>query len=140
MSLGAARQGGVERDVELRRRNIYVPWGIGVIGPRVPDGASRTNELPGPFIPEFVIEETAAPEVLAGPRVVGGDGIPARPAVGQNVQTRQAPGQVARFVVGGVLRGDQPDVFGDACQRGKLRDGVGTTGDVEIQDLAVLLP
>ena len=87
-----------------------------------------------------MIEETAASEVLPGPRVVGGDGIPPRPAPGENVQTRQPPGQVRRLVVRGVLRGDQTDVLGDTCQRGKLCDGVGATGDVEIEDLAVLLP
>jgi hypothetical protein len=31
-------------------------------------------------------------------------------------------------------------LLGDACQRAQLRDGIGTTGDVEIVDLAVLLP
>ena len=149
----AARQRRIERDVELRCRKIQVPCGIrirpelavggggdGIVGPRIPDRAGRANELSGPFVPELVIEKTAASEVLPGPRVVGGDGIPPRPAPRQNVQTCQTPGQVRRLVVRGVLRGDQTDAVGDACQRGKLCDGVGATGDVEIEDLAVLLP
>jgi hypothetical protein len=112
--------------------------GDGVVGPRVPDCAGRADELAGAFVSQLVIEETAAAEILPGPGIVGGDGVPPCPAPGQNVQACQPPGQVAGFVVGGVLRGDQTDVLGDACQRGQLRDGVWATGDVEIQDLAVL--
>ena len=140
MPLRAARQGGVKSDVELRCRKIKVPWSIGVVVPRVPDRAGRVDELAGPFVPQFVIEEAAAPKILPGPGVVGGDGIPSRPAPRQNVQACQASGQVAGFVVGGVLRGHQADAFGDACQRRKLCDGIGTTGDIEVKDLAVLLP
>jgi hypothetical protein len=111
----------------------------GVVGPRVPDRAGGADELAGALVSQCVIKEAAAPEVLAGPGVVGGDGVPPRPAPGKEVEACQATGQVAGFVVRGVLRGDQADVLGDACERGQLRDRIRATGDVQIQDLAVLL-
>ena len=97
----------------------------------------RGEELLGAAVAVGVVEVAAAAEVGAGPRVVGGDDVPAGAAAGQQVEPGEAAGQVGRLVVRGVGGRHEPDVGGDGGERGELGDRLGAAGDVEVVDEAV---
>lgn len=113
----------------LRRRAV---GGDGVRTPGVPDALGGLHESLGVGVPVGMVQVATAAEVLPGPGVVRGDDVPGRPSPGEQVQGVQPVSQVRRVVVGGVLRGHQPDLAGDlgqGCQHGL---GVGPADHVEV--------
>ena len=91
----------------------------GAVVPGVPDPLGGLHERFGVDVAVGVVEVAAAAEVRAGPGVVRGDDVPGGAAAGDQVQRGQPVGQVRGIVVGGVLRGHQPDVGGHRGQRGQ---------------------
>ena len=129
VALRAARQGRAEVDVE-----VVAADGAPVDGARRPPRrrrrsrrrrrrrasrprwrAGHVEELLGAPVAVGVVEVAAAAEVLPGPRVVGGHHVPAGAALGEQVETGQAAGQVGGLVERGVGGGDQPDPLGAAA-------------------------
>ena len=152
VALRAARHGEVAADVELlavvlerpgRTRAHELPGRrVGddlVLGPRVPQLPGGADELAGPHVAVGVVEEAAAPEVLAGERVRRRDDVPRRPPARQVVERGQLAGQLVGLVVRGVERAGQPEVGRHPGQRGEDRQRVGPADDVEVVDLAPLL-
>ena len=79
------------------------------------------DELGGPVVALAVVEEAAAPEVLAGEGVGRGDRVPGGPAAAQVVEGGELAGQLVGLVERGVERGGEADVVGDRGQRRRAR-------------------
>ncbi len=152
VALRAARHVEIAEDAELRpavgelARRTGAHEGatcdIGhqvVVGPRIPERPCRCDELAGTRVALAVVEEAAAPEVLAGECVGRRDHVPHRPPVRQVIQGGQLTGEFVRLAEGGVERSGQTDVGGHGRERSEHGQRVGTADGVEIVDQTVLL-
>jgi hypothetical protein len=107
--------------------------------PGVEQLPGRLQEGPRPLVPGFLRQEAAAPEVLAGERVPGGDDVPGGPAAGQVIEAGELARHLIRLVERGVDRAGQAEPVGDRSQRGEHGEGVRAAHHVQVVDLAVLL-
>ena len=98
------------------------------------------HELAGPAVALLLGQEAAAPEVLAGEGVPRRDHVPGTAPAGEVIER----GELARHLVGLVERRvdgpGQSQPVRDRGQSGKDGEGVGAADDVEVVDLASLLP
>ncbi len=144
-ALRAARHVEVALDVE-----VPAPVGEGP-GPRVAqEGAgSRVGgdlravpgveqlggggqELPGAGVAVLTRQESAAPEVLAGEGVPGGDHVPGGPALREVVERGELAGHLIGLVEGGVDGAGQAQALGHRGQGGEHREGVGPADHVQV--------
>src|SRR6202167_6780817 len=84
----------------------------GVGCPAVPEFACHAEELLGSLVTGGVVEEAAAPEVLAGEGVRRGDDVTARTAVGQMVEGGELPCDLEGLVERGVDGSGQTETVG----------------------------
>jgi hypothetical protein len=152
VTLRAARQRWQQVDVELgaalanpRNRAGTRPGPhlgrvrCGRVGPTVPGRAGDGEELLGTPVPVRVVEVAAAPEVRAGPGIVGGHDVPPGSPAGEQVEAGEPAGEVDRLVEGRVRGADQADPVGDGGQRGELGDRVRPAGHVQVVNAPVHL-
>lgn len=148
-ALRAARHGEAAGDVELltperERTGIgsgqespAVLVGDDVVDvPRIPQGPNRIQCLLGPHIPVGRIEEAAAPEVLSGEGVEGGDHVPGGASAGEVIEGGELAGQFVGLVERGVDGAREAEVLGDRGDSGQHAESVGTADDVLVEDLA----
>lgn len=120
MPLRGARDGELALDPELRPA-VGEAMPLPVRGPGVPQLPGGGEELGGPRVPVGPVQIAAAPEVLAGEGVRGGDDVPGGPARAEMVERGEPPGQFVRLVEGGVDRTGQAEPVGDGGER--VQDG-----------------
>src|SRR5690606_13595000 len=107
--------------------------------PGVPQLTRQADELGRPPVPVGVVEVAAPAEVLAGEGVVGGHHVPRGPALAEVIQRGQPPGQLIRFVEGGVDGGGQADPLGHRGQGAEHGERLGPADHVEVVDAALVL-
>ena len=120
-------------------------------GSRCPTARGRGDELGGPGVrgPPFErirelgevgpVEIAAAPEVLPGEGVGGGDDVPGGPAVAEVVEGGEPAGQFVRLVEGRVDGGGEAEPVGDGGQSAQHREGLGSADHVQIVDAPLVL-
>ena len=138
MPLRRCRRGGHTTDGELRTPMVDQSRLTRFV-PAVPELACHGDELLGPVVPVGVVQEAAAPEVLACEGVGRGDHVPAGPSVREMVQRSELPCHIEGFVEGGVDGAHQPKPFGDGAEGGQHCERIGPAHHVEVMDSATVL-
>ncbi len=110
-----------------------------VRGGGVPQFTGGGDELGGAGVAVGPVEEAAAPEVLPGERVEGGDDVPGGAAGAEVVQGGEAAGQFVGLVEGGVDGGGEAEPFGGGGERGEDGQRLGAADHVEVVDAPLVL-
>src|SRR5262249_35556459 len=93
--------------------------GEGILLPAVPEALYHIDELCGPRVTRVIVGVLFAVEVAGLGLGPGGDDVPARAAIADEIERREFAGDVERLVVGGRGRGDEADVLRHDGERGQ---------------------